>query len=69
MDFDELIGYGVPIHENTVKSNCPGVTYLSKKSLVGAVIDVHLDADLGQHVLDQLRLLASARERRPESRT
>ena len=28
----------MPIHEKTVKSNWPGVMYLSKKSLIGTVL-------------------------------
>ena len=31
-DFAELIGNGVPIHENTVKSKLPVLMYFSKKS-------------------------------------
>jgi hypothetical protein len=37
MDWLDLIGDGVPIQENTVKLNWPGVMYLSKKSDPGTV--------------------------------
>ena len=40
MDFEELIGNGVPLHEKIVMSNWPGVMYFSKKSGLGRSADL-----------------------------